>query len=136
MSLISINWKPAPRALREFGVVMLVGLGVIGGLTFWRGRHEVAYALWAFGAVSGVLGLTGTRIALPFYWGWMSIGFLLGNIVGRALIVVFFYGVITPMGLAMRLLRRDRLALRKPKTDTCWCDSPAVSDIEYYQRQS
>ncbi len=63
MSLISINWKPTPKGLREFGAVML-------------------------------------------------------------------------MGLVMRPFRRDRLVLRKPTTDTYWCDCPVVSDVEHYERQS
>ncbi len=136
MSLISINWKPAPKGLREFGVVMIIGLGIVGGLMFWRGHHGVAYGMWTFGAVSGVLGLTGKRIALPFYWAWMGLGFVMGNIMGRLMMGAFFYVVIGGMGLLMKLIRRDRLVLHKPKTDTCWCDCPIVSDVEHYERQS
>ena len=136
MDLTSINWKPAPRALREFGAVLLAVLCLVGGVTYWRGHHVAAYVMWTVGAVGGVAGLTGTKIALPFYWTLMSVGFVLGNVVGRVVIVVLFYGVICPMGLAMRLFRRDRLALRKPKADTYWCDSPPVSDAEHYHRQS
>jgi hypothetical protein len=136
MSLITVNWKPSPKALREFGAVMLIGLGVVGGAVFWRGHREVAYVLWAFGAVSGATGLTGRQIAMPFYCAWMGLAYALGTVVSGAMLAVLFYLIITPMGLVMGLLRRDRLALRKPKADTYWCDSPAVNDTEHYERQS
>ena len=136
MSLITVNWKPSPKTLRQFGAVMIIGMGVIGGVVFWRGHHAVAYGMWAFGLVSGAAGLTGTKIATPFYCVWMGLAYALGAIVSWAMLAVLFYLVITPMGLLMRLFGRDKLALRKPKADTCWCDSPPVSDAEHYQRQS
>ncbi len=136
MSLISINWKPAPKDLREFGVIVLIGLGIMGGVAFWRGNHGAAYGMWTFGVVSGVLGLTGNKIALPFYWGWMGLGFVMGNIMGRLMMAAFFYVVVGGMGLVMKLVRRDRLALRKPQSDTHWQDCPIVADVEHYQRQS
>lgn len=136
MSLISINWKPTPKGLRKFGAVMLVGMGIFGGLAFWHGGHGVAYGLWAFGAVSGAAGLTGKKIAMPFYCAWMGLAFVLGAITSQILLTVFFYVVIGGVGLVMRLFRRDRLVLRKPTTDTYWCDCPVVSDVEHYERQS
>lgn len=136
MSLIAINWKPTPKGLREFGIVMLIAMGLFGGLIFWHGHAGVAYGLWAFGLLCGVTGLTGTKIAMPFYYAWMGIAFVMGSIMSRLLLMVFFYIVIGGMGVIMKLLRRDRLRLRRPTGETTWIDCPAIDDVEYYQRQS
>jgi hypothetical protein len=136
MSLITINWKPTPRGLREFGVVMLVGTGVLGGLMFWHDHRLVAWCVWAFGGICGVTGLSGTRLALPFYLAWMALAFILGNTISRLVMLVFFYIVIGGMGLIMKIIRRNRLGLRKPKTGTYWTDCPIVQDVEHYERQS
>jgi len=136
MSLIIIDWKPTPKALRQFGWIMLLGMGLFGGLTFWKGHHTVAYIMWSAGVVFGATGLSGKRIALPFYYAWMGIAFVAGTILSQAVLIVFFYGVFGIMGVIMKLLRRDRLALRNPEGKTMWCDCPIVSDVEHYQRQS
>ena len=136
MSLIAINWKPTPKGLREFGIVMLIAMGLFGGLMFWHGRAGAAYGLWAFGLLCGATGLTGTKIAMPFYYAWMGIAFVTGNIMSRLMMLVFFYIVIGGTGIIMKVIRRDRLHLRKPKTDTTWVDCPIVRDVEHYQRQS
>lgn len=140
MSFVQIDWHPDRKGLRSFGVSMLAGFGLIG-LAFYLGwpfspNVKVAYGCWIFGFVSGILGLTGTKVALPFYWLWMGIAFIMGNIMSRLLIASFFYFMITPMGLFMRLIGRDKLALRRRTCDTYWCDvPPPTTDRRRYERQ-
>jgi len=136
MGLVDVNWRPAARDLRIFGVVMIVGFAVVTGGLYARGHHAAAWVAAAYGAISGLAGLTGTAIALPFYWLWMGIAFVLGNIVSRLLFSVVFYGLFTPMGLVMRLIGRDPLQLKRPRTRTYWRRVRPAGDREYYQRQS
>lgn len=135
MSMVRINWHPTAAELRKFGVAMLVGFGLIGGLFFWKQMPTVATVCWIFGAVAGVLGLTGTRAALPVYAGWMAVALVMGNIVSRVLLAVIYYVVFTPMGLIRRLLGHDRLQLRRRQQDTYWVDAPRVTDPAQYERQ-
>lgn len=137
MSLVQINWKPGPRELREFGIAMLIGFGLIG-VVIWFKWHNlgVAAGCWVFGAVSGLLGLSGTRAALPIYRVWMGIAFVMGNLISRICLVVFFYGLITPMGLIRRLIGRDALGLRARGRPSYWHDLPARPvDRQRYERQ-
>jgi hypothetical protein len=136
MGLVDVNWKPAGRDLRWFGLVMIIGMGLVGGLFYWRHLPVVSYVLWAFGAVSGLAGLSGTKVALPFYWLWMGIAFVTGNVINRVLLGAVFYLLVTPIGLIMRLTGRDRLRLRRPRGDTCWLDADYHPDVEHYERQS
>ncbi len=136
MSLVQINWKPGATDLRKFGVAMIVGFGIIGLLTQFVGHKPVAaYGCYGFGAAAGALGLTGTRLALPVYWAWMGVAFVMGNIMSRVLLAVFYFGMITPMGRAMRLRGRDKLRLRKRDVPTYWCDLPPPADPASYERQ-
>jgi hypothetical protein len=73
-----------------------------------------------FGVAAGLLGLSGTKAALPVYWGWMAIAFVMGNIVSRILVFLIYYGLLMPMGLMMRAVGRDKLVLRKPDADSYW----------------
>ena len=122
--------------LRKFGVAMLVGFGLIGALfRFGLHRPEAALGCWIFGAVAGVIGLTGWKVALPLYWAWMGIAFVLGNIMSRTVLTLFYYGMITPMGFCRRLAGRDRLKLRKPAAYSYWTDVPPRADPDQLDRQ-
>jgi hypothetical protein len=136
VSLVRINWKPGPAELRKFGWAMLIGFGLIGLiLQFWLHRPLGARGCWIFGAVAGLLGLTGTKVALPVYWAWMGIAFVLGNVMGRVVLALFYFGMITPMGWVMRLGGRDKLTLRRGAHATYWRDCPPPADKARYERQ-
>ena len=139
MSLVRINWKPTPRELRWFGVAMIVGFGVMGTLAWggWWPAEEphprAAVVLWGVGGIAGLLGLTGTRAALPVYWAWMGVAKVMGTIVSYVLLALVFYVLFSLMGLAARLIGRDKLQLRRRATNTYWQDlarGPARPDYE------
>ena len=137
MNLVEVNWRPSSRKLRQYGIVVMVGFGLIGLLfRFGFKDPEAAWVVWAFGGLSGGLALTGTRAGLPLYWLWMGIGFVIGNVVNRVLMSLVFFLAVTPMALIMKLLRRDRLRLRRPQTDSYWIDVPPITGQSPYERQS
>jgi len=70
--------------------------------------------LWGFGAFALVTAGTGTRIGLPAYWAWMGFVWTVGTLIGTVALAIVFFLVITPLGVAARLLGRDRLQLRAP----------------------
>ncbi len=59
-----------------------------------------------------VTGLFGYPVLRPLYLGWMKFAFVLGWLNTRLLLGVFFYLVITPTGLLLRILRKDLLDQR------------------------
>jgi len=134
--MININWNPTPKDLRQFGIAMIVGFGIIGLLfLFVLGRPEAAPYCFGFGLVAGVLGLTGSKIALIVYIPWMVIAFVMGNIMSRVLLTLFYFLVFTPIGLTRRLLRKDPLQLRQPVGPSYWKPLPPPKEPEDYERQ-
>ena len=135
MALVEINWRPSARELRKFGIAMIVGFGILALVAyFWWDTPTTAKVFCGIGAGAGLLGLTGTRAAMIVYLPWMAIAFVVGNIMSRVLVAAFFFGMITPMGLFMRLIRRDKLQLRN-KRSSYWDDLPPPPDKERYERQ-
>lgn len=135
MALVEINWKPDSTELRKFGVAMIVGFAIIGGVFYWRGHAQIAYGCFIFGATAGALGLSGLKIALPVYWAWMSIAFVMGNVMGRVILGAVFYLLITPIGIMRKLAGADPLRLKRPKTDSYWLDHEAPDEPESYEKQ-
>lgn len=137
MAFVTINWQPDAKQLRLFGLSMIVGFGAIGSWMMFH-NHEAtpAYVCWGIAAVAGLLGLTGLKIALPLYWAWMSIAFILGNIISHVLLGVAYFIVVTGMALIMKLIGRDRLHFKRRQVDTYWQDVPAITGEAPYERQS
>ncbi len=142
MSLVKLNWKPSPKELRQFGAIFGIGFLLIGlAKYFWiwnrlfERDEKLGTILILTGVVVGAIGLTGTKLALPFYWFWIGIAFILGNIMSRIVITLIYYGVITPMGLVARLSGRDKLQLKKRAVQSYWQDISLPSDPEKYKRQ-
>jgi hypothetical protein len=142
MSLVKLNWKPAARELRSFGAIFMGGFVLIGLVKyFWPfgwllSRNEtLGFWLMAIGVVVGAIGLTGMRIALPFYWVWLGIAYVMGNIMSRIIITLLYYLLFTPMRLLGSVMGRNKLQLKKTTGDTYWHDIPQPKSVEQYERQ-
>ncbi|MEQ1878928.1 MAG: hypothetical protein ABL958_19975 [Bdellovibrionia bacterium] len=55
---------------------------------------------------------------------WQKLGLLIGAVTAPILHSIFFFGLITPIGLVFRAIRRDRLALKKQTSESYWIDLP------------
>lgn len=142
MSLVKLNWKPSPKELRQFGAIFGSGFLLIGLVKYfwiWNWlfeRNEKLGLIFIFiGIVGGAIGLTGTKLALPLYWVWIGIAFVLGNIMSRVVITLIYYGLITPMSFVARLLGRDKLQLKKRAVQSYWQDISLPHEPEKYERQ-
>ena len=64
-------------------------------------------------------------------------GVIVGWLVGRLLLAVNFYCVLSPLGILLRLLGRDPLGRRlDPSCQSYWTAKPAPAGIRSYFRQS
>lgn len=135
--MVDIEWRPSPKELRRFGMVVMVGMAIIGGGLCWSAEStSPAYVAWGIGAVIGLPALTGKAIALPGYWLWMGLAFVMGNIMSRLILGMIFFLIFTPIALARRALGADALQLeRPPKGVSCWRDVGGGSAATGYERQ-
>lgn len=142
MSLVKLNWKPNTRELRNFGAIFMSGFVLIGLVKyFWPFERLITqdktlgFWLIVVGVVVGLIGLTGTKLALPFYWVWLGIAYVMGNIMSRVIIAALYFLVFTPMRFLGNIFGRDKLQLKKPKGDSYWLDISLPKETEKYERQ-
>ncbi len=104
-----MNSSSDTKTLRSFG--LLVG-GIFCVIALWptvfRGEPP---RWWAFAIGTALIGIgLVLPVALaPVYRVWMKVGHVLGWINTRIILGVIFYGLITPMGLVMRMLGKDSM---------------------------
>jgi hypothetical protein len=95
------------RQLRDFG--LLVG-GIFGAIGLWplvwRQQSPRLWAMTLF-VLLVVPALVAPPVLAPIYRAWMKLAEVLAWVNTRILLGFVFYGMITPMGLVMRLFGRD-----------------------------
>ena len=101
----------APREVRKFGITFWVVLSLLGGYSLYRGGS--AWPYWfGGGALFLLLGLVAVPVLRPFYVGWMKFAQALAWFNTRLILGIFFYVLMTPGALVMRLFGRDPLTRR------------------------
>ena len=111
---------PTKAALRKFGVSMAIGLSVASGLLWWRGATLAqGTVIWPWTAALAALvllaALVSPHVLAPIEKVSAAImnAFLTG--VTYVVLVLTFFFVMTPMGLLVRILRKDLLGLKFEK---------------------
>jgi len=105
---------------RRFGLVLVVACGIVYGLSLLR--SEEGSTIWlVVGAALALITLLIPRILRPARDLWLRLGGLLHVVVSPVLLILFYFTGITPIGLAMKLFRRDSLRLTRNK-NTYWVE--------------
>ena len=97
------------KELRHFGLI--VG-GVFCVIGIWPLiRYGEGLRLWALvpGALLIPLGLVAPLALRPLFKVWMKVGQVMGWINTRIILGILYFGLITPMGVMMRLFGWDSM---------------------------
>jgi len=100
----------------------LVVAGVLAFLSGWqvyRGRPTAA-SVFAVAVVVLLACAAVPRAATWFHRWWMTLAEALGYVNSRILLSLLFYGILTPVGLAVRLAGHDPLERRKAVEGSYW----------------
>lgn len=132
-----VTSPPTDRKLREFAAASAIVLAV---LATWRlltpGGFALATCFAAAAVVVGLIGVARPHWLAPVFTLSMIVAFPIAWIVSHLVLALIYYGLITPLGLAFRLLGRDALDRAWPgRQDTYWRDKPAADNPERYLKQ-
>jgi len=76
-----------------------------------------------FGFISiifATISLFKDNLLLPLNKLWMHFGMLIGRIMSPIVLGMLFFFLITPIGIGMRIFRRDELRLKPLSTQSLW----------------
>ena len=105
---------------RKFGF-FFSGVFFSASAYFYIGENlTVAYSLAALSIVFLAITIVRADALLPLNKVWMRFGLLLGMVVSPIVLGVIFFGLFTPISLAMRLFGRDELRLRFKQKSSHW----------------
>tara|TARA_B100001248_G_C27038394_1_gene299649 strand:+ start:32 stop:421 length:390 start_codon:yes stop_codon:yes gene_type:complete len=104
---------------RSFGIVFFIVFLIIA---LYPLLNDSSIRLWSLiiGLIFLVLGLIKSNILTPLNILWMKFGMFLGVFISPIIMGIIFFLVVTPIGLIMRLLRKDLLNLKKKNIQSYW----------------
>jgi len=103
--------KTGPRELRRFALTVGGVFVILGLFSLFRHKALWPYFFWP-GAVLVSLGVILPKALKWIYVIWMSVAFVLGFVMAHIILTLFFYLVITPVGLLARVVGKDFLNLK------------------------
>ena len=122
--------------LRKFGLTVGGAFVLFGVISWWRGHDVAPKALWTLRALLVGPGIIAPAVLAPIQRAWMAGAAVLGHVNTRIILTLTFFGVITPIGLVMRLVRDPLNRLPKDTGGTDWIRrEPQPVDPASYERQ-
>jgi len=131
------NDVPIPSD-RSFGFVFSLIFFVLSGILWWN--HEFSWQPIGSAVIGGIFLLLASwkpRLLSPLNRGWAHLGYMIHRIVNPLILGVLYFVLIVPVGLAMRMLGRDVLRLKKDcSAGTYWINrEKSKVDPESFIRQ-
>ena len=135
--MIEINWHPSRKELNIFAALWLVFFSIVAFVVYRRfGSAQIALTIVCVAAAVIVVGLAIPRWLRIVYLTWTLIGFPIGWLVSHAVLAAVYYGVVTPVGLLMRMFGRDPMCRRWDRErKSYWEPRPPRDDVQSYFKQ-
>ena len=106
---------------KSFGIVFFIVFLIIGTYPLLS-QNEVRLWSLIISIIFLILGLLNSKLLKPLNKIWFKFGILLGNIVSPLVMGLIFFFVVTPIGILMRILKKDLLNLKFNKKTTYWIE--------------
>lgn len=128
--------KTGASELRKFGLTVGGVFAAFGLLFLLRHKARYPYFLWP-GVALMLAGVVVPRLLKYIYIAWMSVAFVLGFVVAHIILTLFFFLVMTPIGLVARLSGKDFLSLKLDRSaKTYWLPRETKpKSAQDYERQ-
>lgn len=106
---------------KKFGRQMSAALAVIAAFGYTREWPDtILVVLLVLAAVHLILAFVAPGLLGRINSIWMGLGFLLGKVVSPIVMTILFFVLFTPIGLVMKLIGRDELALKSRGGNSFW----------------
>jgi hypothetical protein len=130
---MKLKLKEDPKEWRKAALMSALGLAVLSSLLRWR--RVLPVAAWVL--VLCLLAAVAVAAALrpPWFRGYYRVsarlGFAISQMAGRIVLALFFFIILTPLGLVLRLFGKDPLRLRRPVgVESYWSEVRRKSSLD------
>ena len=104
---------------RSFGILFFVVFLIISLWPLLKGNDLRNWSL-IISILFLILGLLKSKFLTPLKRIWIKFGELLGKIISPIVLAIVFFTVVTPIGLFMKVLRKDLLNIKFTNDKSYW----------------
>ena len=106
---------------KSFGIVFFIVFFIIALFPLIN-NSEIR--IWAviISLIFLILGLINSKILTPLNKAWFKFGIFLGKIISPLIMSIIFFLVVTPIGILMKMLKKDLLNLKFNKHKSYWIE--------------
>ena len=106
---------------RSFGIVFFIVFLIV---SLWPLLNNDQIRYWALfvSILFFLLGIINSKLLTPLNQTWFKFGLFLGKIISPFVMGIIFFLVVTPIGLLMRIIKKDLLNLRFNKNKSYWIE--------------
>ena len=104
---------------RSFGIVFFIVFLLIAIYPLIN-QESIRYWSLYISVIFFILGIFNSRVLTPLNILWFKFGISLGKIVTPLIMVIVFFLVVTPIGLLMRIIKKDLINLKFNKDKSYW----------------
>ena len=108
---------------RSFGVLLSLVFLIVALWPILKSNNINDVRIWSLflSATFLILGVLKSKILTPLNIGWIKFGNFLGKIIAPLVLAILFFLVVTPIGLLLKLFKKDILNLNiNKKIKTYW----------------
>jgi hypothetical protein len=113
------NKKNLLSSNKSFGILFFIVFFLYG---IWPILSSNELRIWSLiiSIIFLVLGLLNSKLLEPLNLAWIKLGEMLGKIVAPFVMGIVYFFIITPIGLLMRLMKKDLLKIKILKNNSYW----------------
>ena len=130
------NIKEDKTTLRKFGLTVGTVLLLVGIVLYLTGKSS-SVVFGGAGVLLILFGLILPNILKPLNKIWMTLAVILGWFMSRAILIILFYLIITPIGFLLKIAGKDFLNLQTDNDKNSYWEKreKKVTEKIDYERQ-
>ena len=110
---------------KSFGIVFFIVFLILAIYPLKNNGNIIIYLL-IISFVFLALGLTNSQLLTPLNKIWFKFGIFLGKIVSPLVMGIIFFLLVTPIGILMRLFKKDLLNLKYNTKKSYWIEKNEI----------
>jgi len=110
---------------KSFGIVFFI-VFLILAIYPLKNNGNIIIHLLIISFVFLALGLTNSQLLTPLNKIWFKFGIFLGKIVSPLVMSIIFFLLVTPIGILMRLFKKDLLNLKYNSKKSYWIEKNEI----------